>query len=159
MRLQIYSFSMLQKRARTPFPPGTAIISIGDPELDPPKLINKPAHYLRLCFDDITLEGLRIALELPPMEEDVLESHLSQNYDTVPFTRALAKTTAEFILKHAPHTDLLICQCQYGQSRSAAVAAAVAQYFSGQGKAVFDDPRYSPNLLVYERLLDALLQR
>ncbi len=156
MKLQIYSLEGLQRRAAIPFLPGTAIISIGDPELDPPRLAHAPEHFLRLTFDDITLEGLRLALELPPMEEEALERYLTLEYDTFPFTRALARTAADFIRSHLGDTQVLICQCQFGQSRSAAVAAAVAEYLGGKGRAIFDDPRYSPNPLVYARLLEAL---
>ncbi len=158
MKLQIYSFGHLQQRSKCPFLPGTTLISIGDPELDPPVLHFAPEHYLRLSFDDITLEHLQQVLELPPMEEDALEQLLIREYHTFPFTRELARTAAEFLRNHLAHTQVLICQCQFGQSRSAAVAAAVAQYLSGNGQKIFDDPRYSPNPLVYTRLLEALRQ-
>ncbi len=156
MKLLISSFDKLQRRAKQPFSPGTTIISIGDPEMDPPILEYKPDHYLRLVFDDITLEDLRIALELPPMAENDLEKLLTEQYYTYPFTKEIARQTAEFIQAHLANTSVLICQCQFGQSRSAGIAAAIAEYLSGQGQRIFDDPRYSPNQLVYTRLLEAL---
>ena len=50
----------------------------------------------------------------------------------------------------------IICQCDYGQSRSAACAAAILQYFEGRGIDIFADYRYYPNQLVYHKIFDAL---
>ena len=50
----------------------------------------------------------------------------------------------------------IICQCDYGQSRSAACAAAILQHFEGRGIDIFADYRYYPNQLVYHKIFDAL---
>ena len=50
----------------------------------------------------------------------------------------------------------IICQCEYGQSRSAACAAAIREHFFKDGITIFSDYRYCPNQLVYHKVLDAL---
>ena len=67
-----------------------------------------------------------------------------------------ADDLAKFILTaHAQGMDIL-CQCEYGQSRSAACAAAILEYFDGTGISVFADYRYYPNQVVYHKVMDAL---
>ena len=50
----------------------------------------------------------------------------------------------------------IICQCEYGQSRSAACAAAILEHFAHRGIDVFRDYRYYPNQLVFNKVLAAL---
>ena len=67
-----------------------------------------------------------------------------------------ADSLAEFI--YAAHRDGLdiLCQCDYGQSRSAACAAAILEHFEGCGIDIFADYRYYPNQMVYHKVFDAL---
>ena len=50
----------------------------------------------------------------------------------------------------------IVCQCEYGQSRSAACAAAIREHFFGDGIEVFADYRYYPNQLIFNKLRAAL---
>ena len=50
----------------------------------------------------------------------------------------------------------ILCQCDYGQSRSAACAAAILEHFEGCGIDIFTDYRYYPNQMVYHKVFDAL---
>lgn len=67
-----------------------------------------------------------------------------------------ADALAEFIYKAREDGLDIICQCEYGQSRSAGCAAAILQHFSKNGIDVFTDYRYYPNQLVYHKVFDAL---
>lgn len=67
-----------------------------------------------------------------------------------------ADELAAFILQVKAEGLDLICQCEYGQSRSAGCAAAILQFFDRNGIEVFADYRYYPNQLVYHKVLDAL---
>lgn len=67
-----------------------------------------------------------------------------------------ADDLAEFIYKAKEDGLDIICQCEYGQSRSAGCAAAILQHFSKDGIDVFTDYRYYPNQLVYHKVFDAL---
>lgn len=67
-----------------------------------------------------------------------------------------ADELAEFIYNAKEDGLDIICQCEYGQSRSAGCAAAIFQHFSNNGIDVFTDYRYYPNQLVYHKVFDAL---
>jgi protein-tyrosine phosphatase len=86
-------------------------------------------------------------------------------YDIRPFTvsknrydRILpqAKEIAEYVYqKHSEGKDI-ICQCDYGVSRSAGLAAAILEMWGNQGIKVFADYRYSPNQFIYNKVLKEL---
>ena len=67
-----------------------------------------------------------------------------------------ADSIAAFIMQAISDGVDILCQCEYGQSRSAGCAAAILQYFSKDGISVFADYRYYPNQLVYHKVMDAL---
>lgn len=67
-----------------------------------------------------------------------------------------ADELAEFIYKAKEDGLDIICQCEYGQSRSAGCAAAILQHFERRGIDIFADYRYYPNQLVYHKVFDAL---
>lgn len=67
-----------------------------------------------------------------------------------------ADDLAAFIYKAKEDGLDIICQCEYGQSRSAGCAAAILQHFSNNGIDVFTDYQYYPNQLVYHKVFDAL---
>ena len=67
-----------------------------------------------------------------------------------------ADALAEFIYKAKDDGLDIICQCEYGQSRSAGCAAAILEHFEHRGIDIFSDYRYYPNQLVYHKVFDAL---
>jgi len=67
-----------------------------------------------------------------------------------------ADALASFIYKAKKDGLDIICQCEYGQSRSAGCAAAILQHFSKNGIEIFADYRYYPNQLIYNKMLEAL---
>ena len=69
---------------------------------------------------------------------------------------AEADELAKFIYEAKADGLDIICQCDYGQSRSAACAAAILEHFEGRGIDIFVDYRYYPNQLVYHKIFDAL---
>ena len=149
MKMEIMDRKGLEERAKLPFPPKTAVISITDSDREEVVLACQPRYLLRLQFDDVSQE---IYEELLGRKPTVREMHkLSRRLRM--FENRHARQIAAF-LKEKP--DSLICQCEWGQSRSAAVAAAILEYQSGRGIRIFADPRYSPNKLVYRKLLQTL---
>lgn len=64
-----------------------------------------------------------------------------------------AKELAQFIHKVVLDDTDIICQCEYGQGRSAACAAAVLEVLYGTGISVFSDYRYYPNKIIYNKLV------
>lgn len=154
MKVQIMSREALTELARKPFSEGTAVISITDSEADEVFLENQPEHLLRLQFDDVSDE---IFEELLGRKPSVGEMHrLADRFHMLSNTQA--EQIADFVLS-LENRGTLICQCECGQSRSAAVAAAVLEYRCRKGINVFADPRYYPNKYVFRKLLSALRAR
>ena len=104
----------------------------------------KPAHILRLEFDDITLSDI--------------DYESSGRYAFRLFSEEQANQIAAFVYRHREDCETLLCQCHYGQSRSAAVAAAIKEHFDYNGIDIFADEqeRYCPNLYVFRKTLQAL---
>ena len=147
MKVEIHSIQSLKRRAHKPFAPDTALISIGDFGKELPLLEYKPAHILRMEFDDVT-----------PSEIDY-ES--SERYAFRLFSEEQANQIADFVYRYWESRGTLICQCHYGQSRSAAVAAAIKEHFYHNGIEIFADEqeRYCPNVYVFRLTLRALRNR
>ena len=70
-----------------------------------------------------------------------------------------ADVLAAFIYQARADGLHILCQCEYGQSRSAACAAAILEHFDGTGISIFADYRYYPNQVVYHKIIDALIRR
>ncbi|MDD4690255.1 MAG: hypothetical protein PHE51_11000 [Eubacteriales bacterium] len=138
MRIEIKNLKSIQKRAKVKWNSGTALISIGDTDAPNPMLEHMPEWLLRLVFDDVYLE-----------DED---EEIDPNFFTL-FNDNLAERIVNFVCQHKNNIETLICQCEHGQSRSAAVAAAVAQYINGESAEFFSDERYCPNKTVFHKVL------
>lgn len=67
-----------------------------------------------------------------------------------------ATSIAEFVNKNLKLGKNIICQCDYGMSRSAGLAAAIMEHYKHEGIKVFADYRYIPNLFVFNKVLAAL---
>lgn len=147
MKVEIHSIQSLKRRAHKPFAPDTALISIGDFGKELPLLEYKPAHILRMEFDDVT-----------PSEIDY---EFSERYAFRLFSEEQANQIADFVYRYWESRGTLLCQCHYGQSRSAAVAAAIKEHFYHNGIEIFADEqeRYCPNVYVFRLTLRALRNR
>ncbi len=73
-------------------------------------------------------------------------------------TRDSAKQIANFLIKSCIPYNKLIIHCGAGQSRSAGVAAAILKYYTGSDKQIFTNRKYTPNMLCYRRVLEALME-
>lgn len=67
-----------------------------------------------------------------------------------------AEELARFIYRAYENNQNILCRCTYGESRSAACAAAILEHFYGKGISIFRDYRYIPNKLVFNKVYDAL---
>ena len=151
MKVEIMSREVLSERGKRPFPQGTAIISITDSQGEDVYLEHPPQKILRLKFDDVSDEIFETLLGRKPSVGEMRQ--ISQRFHMV--SNLQIQQMGEFI-RGLAQGDTLICQCEYGQSRSAAVAAAVLEYYRGKGICIFADARYFPNKLVYRKLLQFL---
>lgn len=145
MRVSIISRRDAEEQLKSDaFPENVAVISFYSPgkvragDYDPVDYAGKPARLYYACVPDIDIEAL---------------SDFGYTYDTY-FSDA--DELAVFICGAVKDGLSIICQCDYGQSRSAACAAAIKEHFGRDGISVFADYRYYPNQLVFNKILEAL---
>ena len=158
MKIEIESRQSIKSRAKEPFQARTALISIADSDHAFVRLNNKPEYLLQMKFDDVTEELFDVANDLisenirgrKPTEEEALA--LAKKFHM--FSDEHAKKVAAFVDSVLGKADILICQCEYGQSRSAGIAAAIKQSLHGNGIDIFADERYFPNKLVYRKVME-----
>lgn len=144
MKISIYSRSEIEKLIEEDFPKNTAVISFYDPKgirSDNEKPVDykgKAAMLFQIAVYDIDITVLK---------------DYGLTYETyLPEANELAK-----FIKAAHDKGLnIICQCQYGQSRSAACAAAIEEYYNKNGISIFSDYRYYPNQVIYHKIFEAL---
>lgn len=127
------------------FPKNVAVISFYDPAI---KRIDK--DYIHV---DYTGSCERVFFsELDDLDLDCLKDR-GLTYETF-FPKA--DELAKFIYKAYSDDIDIICQCEYGQSRSAGCAAAILEHFYHTGISVFADYKRYPSKLVYHKIFDAL---
>ena len=145
MKVEILSRSMAQKLIETSFPKNTAVISFCDPAGR-----RTPKDYYPLDYKGCSERFFRVPVH--DIDIDILEDYGLTFETYLPEAGELAK-----FIKDAVRDGLdIICQCEYGQSRSAACAAAIKEYFEHSGITVFADYRYYPNQMIFNKMLDAL---
>jgi len=135
----------LEMISQFPFSSNCAVVSITDTDTGPVSLLNKPEYLLRISFDDV-FDGEYRVDDFPEQDAGLFCA----------ITEKQAKMIADFWNKVRDSADVLICQCEFGQSRSAAVAAAIREYEDGTGIVVFSDKRYYPNKQVHHMVLKEL---
>lgn len=144
MKVSIYSREAIVKLIKNDFPDNVAVISFYDPK-SKYSVYDTPVDYssvtdrvFYVCIPDLDITAL----------EDV-----GLTFDTY-FTQA--DNLAEFIYNAKNEGLDIICQCDYGESRSAGCAAAILEHFYKTGISVFADYKYYPNQVVFNKILEAL---
>ena len=145
MNVSIYSREAVEALIREGLPPNTAIISFYDPITT-----RAPKGYKPMDYSGVDNPVMQIPLH--DIDIEILGEY-GLTFDTYfPEAQALAA----FIRKAKADGINILCQCEYGQSRSAACAAAILEYYCRTGITIFDDYRYYPNQLVFHKVYDAL---
>lgn len=145
MRISIYSREAIETLLQDGVPANTAIISFYDPQTT-----RTSKGYTPVDYSGIDNPVMQIPLH--DIDIEILGEY-ELTYDTYfPESQALAA----FIRKANSDGVDILCQCEYGQSRSAACAAAIVEHFYGKGISIFADYRYYPNQLVFHKVFDAL---
>ena len=146
MKVTIYSRDEIEEIiSKGAFPDNTAVISFYDPAI---KRLDKSYTYV----DYSNICDMVFYSELDDLDIDVL-CDKGYTYETY-FSEA--EDMARFIIKAYSQGRDIICQCEYGQSRSAGCAAAIMEHFDHNGIDVFADYRRFPNQMVFNKLRDAL---
>ena len=144
MKVEIYSRKAIKDLMEKGFPQNVAVISFYTPN-NKWEGMQSLVDYSGICNNVFYVGIPDIDIEILADYGYTYESYLAQ-------TDELAK----FIYEAKANGHDIICQCDYGQSRSAACAAAILQHFEGRGIDIFADYRYYPNQLVYHKIFDAL---
>ena len=152
MKIKIMSKRAIEKYMQVPTKEKTAVISITDFGCDYATLKNMPEYLCRVAFDDVDNDVMADELGKDATEEEIKKIEVKYNM----FSDEQANAVAEFYFEVCDKVDCLICQCEHGQSRSAAVAAAILEFKSRKGINVFSDDRYYPNKVVFRKVLKAL---
>ena len=152
MKILIRSRKDIEEMAKQPFLEHTALISITDHDWSFAELEHKPEFLLQLAFDDIDNDAIVDELGRKPTEEE--RQTIEAKYNM--FSDEQAKQVASFYHKYKDTIEVFICQCEHGQSRSAAVAAAIMEFRSRKGITVFASDRYYPNKVVFRKVLSEL---
>ncbi len=146
MTVSVYSREAIESViADGKFPKNTAVISFCDSAL---KHIDK--DYSRVDYGDACNDVFYC--EVDDLDLDYLPEK-GYTYDSF-FPEAAE--LAEYINKAYRDGKDIICQCEYGQSRSAGCAAAILEHFYRRGIEIFADYKYYPNQVVYHKVFDAL---
>ena len=146
MKVTVYSREAVENIIRNKeFPPNTAVISFYDPAIKRIDEDYSHVDYSGLC-DPVFYS------ELDDLDLDVLRQK-GYTYDTY-FPES--PDIAAFIYRAYDKGMDIICQCEYGQSRSAATAAAILEHFYHNGISIFTNYDYYPNQVVYHKIFDAL---
>lgn len=143
--VEIMSRKAITQLISAGFPENTAVISFFDPASRRTPADYGPVDYRGVC-DRVFSVGIH------DIDIEILGDY-GLTFDTY-FPEA--DSLADFITKAVADGCNIICQCEYGQSRSAACAAAIKEFFDHTGIEVFADYRYYPNQLVFNKLLSAL---
>lgn len=119
-------------------------ISIASPDGNEAALPNNLMRLdtLFLRFHDLTR----------PVDDLALFVH-EYGVQPVYFDNKHAEEIKSFVSKHA-EAEHIICNCEAGRSRSAAVAAALAKYLTGDDEYYFS--QHHPNMLIFRELLRVL---
>ena len=144
MKIDIYSRKAIKEEIAKGFPKNTAVVSFYTPDGKRCRSEGR-VDYSGVC-EKVFYVGI------PDIDVEILADY-GYTYETY---LSEADSLARFVADVKKDGCDLICQCDYGQSRSAACAAAILQYFEGRGIDVFADYRYYPNQLVYHKVFDAL---
>lgn len=150
MTIKIMSRKNIEDFCLNPIRQQTAVISITDFENTFVKLKNEPQFLLQLMFDDVPVGDGFVEEEGRKLTQEEI-SEFEKRYHSI--TDEQAKEIVEFYNSIKDSAELLICQCEYGQSRSAAVAAAIMEYQSKNGIEIFSNDWYYPNKSLFRKVL------
>lgn len=145
MKIEIYSRVAMEKRLQEGPLKNTAVISFYDPPSSRTSKDYAPLDYGDRCNLLFPVGVHDIDIDILPEYSLTFDTYLPEVYDLAAFIKTACADGMD-----------IICQCEYGQSRSAACAAAIREYYCKDGISIFADYRYYPNQLIFNKVLKAL---
>lgn len=143
MHISIYSRAAIEKLLKSDFPKNVAVISFYDPPDS--DYSNPPVDYSGQIERVFPIAIHDIDLSVLPEYQLTYDTYFPE-----------ADNLAEFIYEAKADGLDIICQCEYGESRSSGCAAAILEHFYQNGISIFADYRYYPNQMIYHKVFDAL---
>ena len=144
-KIQIMSREMVEQLMADGFPNNVAVISFYDPKSKRTPKDYAPVDYTNVCSRVFPVAIHDIDIEILSDYGLTFETYFPE-----------ADELARYIIKNIAQGHDIICQCEYGQSRSAACAAAIKEHYEKRGIEIFADYRYYPNQLIFNKLLASL---
>lgn len=144
-KIEIISRKTAERLISDGFPDNVAVISFFDPKSNRTPKNYTPIDYSNVCDRVFYVAVHDIDIEILPDYGLTFDTYFPE-----------ADALAEFIKESISQGFDIICQCEYGQSRSAACAAAIKEFYDKSGIEIFADYRYYPNQLIFNKLLNAL---
>ena len=134
--VEIHSLYSIWKRVeKEPHKERIAILSFGDNEDQFPSFDPSIPHF-KIVQEDVDYPAIRDFGSFFPDADEV----------------------AKFIKRYVKEGRTILCQCEYGVSRSAGAAAAILEAYNGDGITIFSSLDRKPNKLVYKKLLSGLMK-
>lgn len=153
MDIKIMSRKNIEDFCQTQMKQETALISVTDFDYSFANLKHKPQYLLQLSFDDVPVgDGFFEEAGRKLSEAEITE--LEKRYHSI--TDDQIEQIVGFYNSVKTSTELLICQCEHGQSRSAAIAAAIMEYETASGIKIFANDWYYPNKSLFRKILNHL---
>ena len=156
MKLFITNRARVERMGREGFLEKVALLSITDYGDAPLELEKKPKFLLQLSFDDVPLGK---ALEAEYGRKLTDEEIVNAEKELHALSDEQAKMIVDFYNEVYGRAVVLICQCEHGESRSAAIAAAIMEHRYKKGIRIFADERYCPNKSIFKKILCFLSQQ
>ena len=150
MKVNVYSRAAATALIKKDFPKNVSVISFYTPSSNGGvgELSKVRVDYSSVC-DDVFYVGV------PDIAE---EGFIDYGYTTDTFLSEI-EDLVDFIYKAYNSGRDIICQCDFGWSRSAACAAAILERFYGRGDEILLSDNYHPNITVYTKVSEALRKR
>jgi len=145
LNVTILSREAAEELIRSGFPRNSAVIQFYDRSGQNGNPGHSPIHYY----------GLGCEVYPVPLQ-DIGPGDLPEYGLTFDSYFPQAEILAGFIDYMVHKGRNIICQCESGQTSSAACAAAIREFYTHDGIEVFADYRYHPNQLIFRKLLAAL---
>lgn len=131
------------------------------------ELIICPIKKLYMCAEDGDMSDVAVlavsSYDINQEKLKVFDKRICLNFDDVTdvkdisaFSKNESEQIAHFIRKLPRNLDTLFVCCDSGESRSTAMAAAIARYNNSDEMKIWLNPHYHPNPLVYKSLCDSL---
>lgn len=152
MKILIKSRIDIERLSEKGFSKNTALISITDFGDEEVKLAEEPDMLIRLAFNDVDNDVFLDEIGHKPTLRERLRIEAKYNM----LSDEQAHQIGMFYYNNKERISTLICQCEHGQSRSAAVAAAILEFRRRRGIDIFAHDSFYPNKVVFRKVLEAL---